>query len=819
MTSTPPQAQPGRTALVLARGSVAVGGLALVTAALASLLSLVPFASLRWSDGADVGALSQSAPRALLSAWLVLAGAGAAVLLGRTSKTGRSLLTAGGLLTAMAVLATGLVGFEGLSDAALPERLAGAWTVALWGLALRVAHGLGARPSPLGISALLLIACARQALAPLANAPPSSSPWPNGLLVTLEIVEGLTLIALVTPALASRPAEQPAQLLLSGAMTWLLCSLGLTLLDALGNPLGSPLDPGPALGVARGAGAHTLIVAAALAQVAQPALASNVSLGRRVNLARSASTAGLCALVTLLIAACSLEQLVIQRDGLAPLTARVLARPLWIGTLFAGVLAAVGLTMLVTTVVRGALSGRRLAAGPTPGTTNAEQTSPADAAPVLPPTHGTSTHSAGSQYRGAALTLLRAVILLTPALALPAWLATRPPALPAELLALLPASDSDESSETLRRGRDVFVREGCWSCHVAPLGVVPGAPDLLVSGSRRSAGWQRMHLFDPGLARAWSTMPASPQLFLVRDADGDNAAAVAFDGLTFDGGGDATLELLDEGLVPVASADAEALVTWLLWLQQRPARRDIDDPGLAALGEHWFGPDDLFRVFCSSCHGTEGNGDGPAAVFLDGESLPRHLRKGLYRVRSHPELPTDDDLLRTLTRGMPGTAMPGFPQLSEDDRVALVDYVKRLARQRLPDGTLEDPFTVDGPIVALPMPPAPAVDDELLARGAELLQLLDCARCHGEQLTGMTAQQGGFSDWVDEAGRPLPRSHNLLSDPFKGGDAPADVYRTLFVGQGGSPMPSYAEALPASDDRWALVLHLGALRQAARLRH
>jgi cytochrome c2 len=63
---------------------------------------------------------------------------------------------------------------------------------------------------------------------------------------------------------------------------------------------------------------------------------------------------------------------------------------------------------------------------------------------------------------------------------------------------------------------------------------------------------------------------------------------------------------------------------------------------------------------CTQCHGDDGPGTGPAAneVF----PRPRDFTRGIYKIRSTPSgtVPTDDDLFRSITNGLPGTSMPGW---------------------------------------------------------------------------------------------------------------------------------------------------------------
>lgn len=87
----------------------------------------------------------------------------------------------------------------------------------------------------------------------------------------------------------------------------------------------------------------------------------------------------------------------------------------------------------------------------------------------------------------------------------------------------------------------------------------------------------------------------------------------------------------------------------------------------------------LYRRHCVHCHGISGDGQGPTARFLN--PYPRDYRQGLFKFKStyNPAKPTNDDLLRVLKNGVPGTSMPSFSLLSETELDALVEYVKYLA--------------------------------------------------------------------------------------------------------------------------------------------
>lgn len=114
-----------------------------------------------------------------------------------------------------------------------------------------------------------------------------------------------------------------------------------------------------------------------------------------------------------------------------------------------------------------------------------------------------------------------------------------------------------------------------------------------------------------------------------------------------------------------ADADLAGLVS-LERLQRAAGAVRSDEEG------HHFG---LFREHCILCHGISGNGLGATSRLLN--PYPRDFRLGKYKFKTTPigSRPTRADLVNTLRRGIPGTSMPAFHLLPEDDLQSLVDYV------------------------------------------------------------------------------------------------------------------------------------------------
>lgn len=80
----------------------------------------------------------------------------------------------------------------------------------------------------------------------------------------------------------------------------------------------------------------------------------------------------------------------------------------------------------------------------------------------------------------------------------------------------------------------------------------------------------------------------------------------------------------------------------------------------------------LFQQNCVACHGTTGNGDGPAAKAL---ATPPIAFTNQDRARERSVF----SLYQIVTQGVDGTPMPSFASLSDDDRWSLALYVSHFA--------------------------------------------------------------------------------------------------------------------------------------------
>jgi len=196
---------------------------------------------------------------------------------------------------------------------------------------------------------------------------------------------------------------------------------------------------------------------------------------------------------------------------------------------------------------------------------------------------------------------------------------------------------------------------------------------------------------------------------------------------------------------------------------------------------------------CIGCHGARGDGNGPAATFLD--PRPRNFTLGSFKFRTTPSgsLPTDGDLYRTITRGVRWTAMPTWHELPDKDRIAVIAYIK----------TFSTRWKEEKPEPAIAIGDPPKATPELLARGKQLYAQAKCFQCHGD---GGKGDGPSASELQDDLKFPI-RPADFTRGQFKGGGDVRDIYRTMTTGLDGTPMPSFADSMK-DDERWAISYYV-----------
>ena len=213
---------------------------------------------------------------------------------------------------------------------------------------------------------------------------------------------------------------------------------------------------------------------------------------------------------------------------------------------------------------------------------------------------------------------------------------------------------------------------------------------------------------------------------------------------------------------------------------------------------------EVYERRCIGCHGEKGDGNGPAATFLFNQR-PRNFNAGVFKFRlTQKPVPTDGDLLRTITRGVRGTAMPAWYELPLNDRLAVIQYIKyELAVDRSDPSKPYAYFIEEPPSQPLYIGQPPAPSQDILAHAKDVWQNAKCWECHGQTGKGDGEKAAGLKD---DFGFPIPPA-DLTSGQFKSGPSVQDIFRTMSTGLSGTPMPSYRDSL-SEQDRWALAYYV-----------
>ncbi len=207
----------------------------------------------------------------------------------------------------------------------------------------------------------------------------------------------------------------------------------------------------------------------------------------------------------------------------------------------------------------------------------------------------------------------------------------------------------------------------------------------------------------------------------------------------------------------------------------------------------------LFERHCAACHGENGDGSGEAERYLVPKA--RDFTAGVYKFRSTPSgtPPTDEDLYRTVKTGIPGTSMPSFARLSDDELASVIAHVKSYSDIFEDEDAIEPPISIGK---------AARSSAKSIAAGEQTYQNMECNKCHGEGGQGDGPSSGKLTDDWDQPITP----YDLTRGPMlmKGGASSQSIYRTFMTGLDGTPMPSYMDEL-AEADRWPLVHYIQSL--------
>lgn len=377
-------------------------------------------------------------------------------------------------------------------------------------------------------------------------------------------------------------------------------------------------------------------------------------------------------------------------------------------------------------------------------------------------------------------------------------------------------------------------------------------------------------------------------------------------------------EVLKEGATAVVEGDAAGVVAGapLLWLSGPRAGDTTANDSVKSFDATtkqltWSGPSEpvpaagdafvigfghslqrgrvVYMKNCMHCHGVSGDGAGPTARYLN--PLPRDYRLGLFKFTSTltPEKPTRDDLHRIVKYGIPGTYMPSFLWLGDQETESVIEYVRWLSmrgefEKRIDDDLGNDfsqkmieetaakdladfqaaksdekpekpksvrelrnaateefasyekeelPTVIDDTATfiaqawingevpeSLIVPSVARVADDAASRErGRRLYLSDkgkCYTCHGIHGRGDGVatedfwKKPGSDEYYprrglhDSWGHVLP-PRNLTLGQYRGGRRPVDIFRRVYAGIKGTPMPAFGRTALKDEEIWDIV--------------
>ncbi|MBI4687867.1 MAG: cytochrome c [Nitrospirae bacterium] len=208
----------------------------------------------------------------------------------------------------------------------------------------------------------------------------------------------------------------------------------------------------------------------------------------------------------------------------------------------------------------------------------------------------------------------------------------------------------------------------------------------------------------------------------------------------------------------------------------------------------------IFQEYCAVCHGEKGDGNGQVCFVRNREksgrvlvTYPRDFTAGSFKFRTTPTgcLPTDDDLLKTVTNGISKSSMPTFKDIPTELRKAVIAHIKTFS----PRWKEEEPCKT----VRIAMP-AWVATPASIDKGKAIFKDMKCWECHGEDGKGSGPKS---KDLKDDWGRTIV-PFDFTTGKLKRGTSPENIYITFTTGLDGTGMPSYEDSLK-DEERWHLV--------------
>ena len=259
-----------------------------------------------------------------------------------------------------------------------------------------------------------------------------------------------------------------------------------------------------------------------------------------------------------------------------------------------------------------------------------------------------------------------------------------------------PSPNAEPLNELQEKGRQIYIREGCWYCHTQQvrnlsmdvqyygrvsepgeyayyspvlLGTERTGPDLTRVGGVYTDDWHLAHFINPRYVVPKSIMPSFSHL-----SREELEALIAY--VQSLGGREARQRAEMQRRMKQAMLEAQRLGNEEEMMQAMvpESYRGLENP-LAGSKEAVLLGRELFAFHCSGCHGSAGAGNGPAAKYLSPKPANFTSAEFMGSVE-------DGRLYYSILNGVPGTAMHPFrAKLMERDVWSIVTYLRILQEE------------------------------------------------------------------------------------------------------------------------------------------
>jgi len=418
----------------------------------------------------------------------------------------------------------------------------------------------------------------------------------------------------------------------------------------------------------------------------------------------------------------------------------------------------------------------------------------------------------------------------------------------------VPQGQHFTGTSLVARGRELFFKEGCFGCHrIQGISSGTIGPDLTEVGKERKLDYLWGHIVDPRAYTPTSVMPQfklsnedkKALVIFLKSRRGPNPSDSSVDQYKLEAN---TLSPIPDSVAEVQVAitaaktsaargeqliqgyaclschklddhdggispdlTREGLMRDPAWLKDhfRNPRSRISDSNMPAFGlpdkdfEDMSAylmtrisvlpaitPAQTFQALCARCHGENGNGKGPNAIYLD--PSPRDLTRAEF-MSTKPQA----RLIASIHDGVAGTSMPPWGKtLTETQIQGVLDYVWAAYVKEKPRQIKARKLPGSNPV---------AMSADSAHRG-ETIFLQRCTGCHGRKADGHGPNSIDIT----------PRPRNLTNAAFVQSVSDRRLFESIEYGVDGTAMPSWIDYGLSQNDVGDIVNFIRSLNRSGK---